>query len=98
MTKILLFAYSAAGHACLEHLIGINESIVAVVTHKDNPQETLWFPSVAELAAKHAIPVLTPENPNDPLFIEQLKGLQPDLILSSYYRQMLGEEILALPG
>lgn len=97
MTKILVFAYSAVGHACLEYLIHNKETIVSVITHKDNPQETLWFPSVAKLAEQHTIPVLTPEHPNDPLFVEHIKNLQPDLIFSFYYRHILPEAILTLP-
>jgi len=98
MTKILVFAYSAVGHACLDYLIQQKETIVSVVTHKDNPQETLWFPSVAKLAEAHAIPILTPENPNDPLFINHIKDLRPDLIFSFYYRHILAEEILNIPA
>jgi len=97
MTKILVFAYSAVGHACLDYLIHRKENIVSVITHKDNPQETIWFPSVAKLAEHYGIPVLTPENPNDPSFIEHIQGLQPDLLFSFYYRHLLSEVILNLP-
>jgi hypothetical protein len=43
-----------------------------------NPKETIWFDSVAELAALHDIPVITPDNPNTPEVIEQIRALQPD--------------------
>lgn len=95
--RILIFAYSAVGHACLDFLIRQKEKIIAVVTHDDNPQETPWFPSVQKLAKDHNIPVFSPSNPNEKEFISLLKDLQPDLIFSFYYRQLLSEAILNLP-
>lgn len=94
--KILVFAYSAVGYACLEFLIRQGEEIVAVVTHKDDPHETLWFPSVEKLAKEHGISVFFPDNPNDPDFIATLQNLHPDLIFSFYYRRILSERILNL--
>jgi methionyl-tRNA formyltransferase len=68
-----------------------------VVTHKDSPTETIWFESVAELAARHDIPVITPEDPNDPAVVAELAALQTDFLFSFYYRLMLKAPLLALP-
>jgi methionyl-tRNA formyltransferase len=70
---------------------------VAVVTHRDDPAETLWFGSVAELAGAHGIPVQTPEDPNVPAFVEEVRRLRPDLLFSFYYRRLLSPAILAVP-
>jgi hypothetical protein len=37
-----------------------------VVTHEDDPEEEIWFESVAALARRHDIPVVTPDNAKDP--------------------------------
>ncbi len=59
MTKpaILVFAYHDIGYECLQALIQNDEYILAVITHKDDPNEEIWFKSVAKLAAKYDIPV-----------------------------------------
>jgi methionyl-tRNA formyltransferase len=41
--------------------------------------------------------VFTPDNVNTPEWRERLAALQPDLILSVYYRHMIGTKILGLP-
>ena len=58
MTKprILVFGYHEVGYECLHELIARGQNVVAVFTHNDNPQEEIWFRSVAELATRHAIP------------------------------------------
>jgi len=99
MTKpaILVFAYHDVGYECLDALIQNDEYILAVITHKDNPEEEIWFRSVANLAQEYDIPVHTPESVNSPDWIERLRSWAPDLILSFYYRDMIREEILNIP-
>lgn len=95
--RICVFAYGEIGYVSLEELIGQGEDVVAVITHKDDPGETIWFRSVRELAARSSIPVYEPEDVNDPDFVSLLKELEPDLILSFTYRQILSKEILNIP-
>lgn len=97
VSRILFFGYSAVGHDCLSLLLERGDSVVGLVTHEDDPREKIWFQTPAAVAREKGIPVFTPENPNDPAWIERLAALQPDLILSVYYRHMLGAKLLALP-
>jgi methionyl-tRNA formyltransferase len=99
MTKpaILVFAYHDVGYECLDALIQNDEYVLAVITHKDDPNEEIWFRSVAGLAKKYGIPVHTPESVNTPDWIERIRSWAPDLILSFYYRSMINEEILKVP-
>jgi len=90
-----VFAYHNVGVACLEVLRKHGVNVQLVVTHVDNPKETIWFDSVARLAAENGIPVVTPEDPNTSVFIEQLRALSPDFIFSFYYRHMLIPAVLA---
>jgi methionyl-tRNA formyltransferase len=99
MTKpaILVFAYHDIGYECLQALIQNDEYIMAVITHKDDPSEEIWFKSVAKLAAKYDIPVHAPESVNSPDWIAKIRSWAPDLILSFSYRNMIAEETLSVP-
>ncbi len=98
MTKprVLVFAYHDVGYECLEALLARGVKVVAVITHENDPKERVWFRSVADLARSRNLPTYTPANVNDDEWFERLRELRPDLILSFYYRHMIGERILAL--
>jgi methionyl-tRNA formyltransferase len=95
--RILFFGYSEVGYECLSLLLKRGDNVVALITHEDNPNEKIWFKTPAVAAIKHNIPVFTPENVNMPEWRERIAALKPDLILSVYYRNMIGTKILALP-
>jgi UDP-4-amino-4-deoxy-L-arabinose formyltransferase/UDP-glucuronic acid dehydrogenase (UDP-4-keto-hexauronic acid decarboxylating) len=92
-----VFAYHTFGARALEALLARQEQVVAVVTHPDDPGEGDWFESVAELARVHRLPVLTPRSPNLPATVETLRAQVPDVLLSVWYRRLLGPDLLALP-
>lgn len=94
--RVLVFAYHDVGQECLALLFARGANVVAVFTHEDNPNERIWFKSVAALARSHNVPVHTPENVNAPEWIDCIRALRPDLILSFYYRNMVATEILGL--
>ena len=93
----VVFAYHTIGARSLEALVARGETVAAVVTHADDPGEGSWFESVADVARIHRIPCLTPASPNLPEVVDALRELAPDLILSVWYRRLLGPELLALP-
>ncbi len=93
----VVFAYHTFGAHALRALLERNEEIAAVVTHADDPAEGDWFESVTDLASASRVPVLTPRSPNEPDVIERLRALVPDMVLSVWYRRLLGPELLALP-
>ncbi len=95
--RIVVFAYSDVGHACLNYLIESRANIVCVYTHQDNPWEKLWFPSVAKLARAHSIPIRIAENLQDKKEAEFLASLSPELMFSFYYRNMIPQTVLNLP-
>ena len=92
--KVILFAYHEIGAAALDALIASGDDVVAVFTHRDDPGEGNWFRSVARIAASHGIPVHAPESPNHPLWIDRIQAMNPDVILSAHYRQMIGRDVL----
>ncbi len=94
--RILFFGYSEVGATCLDLLLERGDVVVALITHEDNPHEKIWFRTPAAAARARGIPVFTPEKVNTPEWFARISALQPDLILSVYYRNMIAERILAL--
>jgi methionyl-tRNA formyltransferase len=87
--RVVVFAYSDVGFACLSLLLERGANVVAVYSHKDAPGETLWFPSVADLARKKGIPLHLNADFKSENDIEVFAALKPDLILSFYYRDLI---------
>jgi len=92
-----VFAYHTFGARALEALLAREEPVVAVVTHPDDPDEGDWFESVAELARVHRLPLFTAASPELPAIVETLRAEAPDVLLSVWYRRLLGPDLLALP-
>jgi methionyl-tRNA formyltransferase len=97
MTTAVVFAYHNVGVRCLKVLLAQGVKVLLVVTHQDNPNETIWFESVQALARARGLAVVTPEDANAPAVRDRIRGLAPDLLFSFYYRNMLGAELLAIP-
>lgn len=93
--RAVVFAYHNVGVRCLKVLLARGVEIALVVSHQDNPDETIWFESVAALCAEHGIPCITPADPKSPELLAQVAALQPDFIFSFYYRHMLPVALLA---
>jgi methionyl-tRNA formyltransferase len=96
MTRAVVFAYHNVGVRCLEVLLARGVDVPLVVTHEDNPAETIWFDSVARTATQRAIPVITPQDPNAPEVVARIAACKPDFLFSFYYRLMLKAPLLAL--
>jgi methionyl-tRNA formyltransferase len=94
--RAVVFAYHSVGVRCIKTLLARGVQIDLVVSHEDNPAETIWFESVADLCKEHGITRITPDNPATPELFEQIKAIAPEFIFSFYYRHMLPTSILAL--
>jgi methionyl-tRNA formyltransferase len=94
--RILFFGYSEVGHDCLSLLLERGDNVVALITHEDNPSEKIWFKTPALAARERGVPVHTPERVGTPEWRERIEAMRPDLILSVYYRNMIGMKVLGL--
>ncbi|WP_372881366.1 bifunctional UDP-4-amino-4-deoxy-L-arabinose formyltransferase/UDP-glucuronic acid oxidase ArnA [Psychromonas sp.] len=92
--KAVIFAYHNIGCAALQSVLDANIEVLAVFTHVDDSRENIFFQSVAKLAARNNIRVHAPQDVNHTLWIEHIRQLQPDIIFSFYYRQLLSRDIL----
>lgn len=94
--KAVVFAYHDVGVRCLGALLQAGVEVPLVVTHRDDPDENIWFASVAALAQERGIEVLVADFPFTEKFMAEMKRLRPDFIFSFYYRHMLPVALLAL--
>lgn len=84
----------------LEGLLREGYNVVGVVTQPDRPQgrkKVLMPTPVKEAALKHGLPVLQPQRMRAPEAIEELAALQPDLIVTAAYGQILPKAVLDFP-
>ncbi len=95
--KCVVMGYHNIGCAGIEALLAGGFEIAAVFTHKDKPEENIWFNSVAELASGKGIPVYAPEDVNHPVWTGRIRAMQPEIIFSFYYRNLLKADLLSIP-
>ena len=93
----VLLGYHDIGAVFLEELVAAGDPPGLVVTHDDQPGETIWFRSVAALAKERGIPVIAPPDVNAPDVVARIREARPDFLFSAMFRQMLKSELLALP-
>ena len=96
--RAVVFAYHDVGARCLRVLRAHGIDVPLVVTHADDPAETLWFERVADVAADLGLPCIAPDDANAPDVVARIAALAPDFLFSFYYRRMLGPALLALPS
>jgi methionyl-tRNA formyltransferase len=94
--RSVVFAYHDIGYVALEELLRAGATVAAVITHDDDPGETIWFRSVRHLAEGYGLPVYAPHTVNTPEWVERIRGWEPDFLFSFYYRKLLPSDVLAL--
>jgi methionyl-tRNA formyltransferase len=92
--SVVVMAYQDVGWVCLDELLRLGADVAAVVTHRDDPGEEIWFRSVAERARAAGIEVLEPADVNAPEVVERMRALAPELVFSFYFRQILRRPLL----
>ena len=99
--RVVFFGTPEFAVPSLEALLGEGFDVVAAVTQPDKPQgrsrSTAVPPPVKTAAEAEDVPVLQPERPSDPAFIERLRALAPDVGVVVAYGHILRRDLLALP-
>ena len=84
----------------LEKIIEAGHEIISVVTQPDKAKgrgKKVLFPPVKETALAHDLPVYQPRRARDPEFIEEMKTLNPDVMVVVAFGQILPKAILDIP-
>jgi len=96
--RVVLFGYQTWGYRTLEALLGSEHEVVLAVTHpaSDHAYESIWSDSVADLAAKHGVPVVVANRPNEEI-VRALEEVRPDIIVANNWRTWIPPHIFTMP-
>lgn len=100
MTKIIFMGTPDFSVPVLKRIIDEGYKVVAVVTQPDRPvgrKKVLTPPPVKVEAEKHGIPVYQPEKIRDEAELAKILALQPDLVVTAAFGQILPNELLEAP-
>lgn len=89
-------AYAHVGHEALAGLLESGIQVKALYTYPQADDEA-WFEPPAVLAEQAGVPVRMEPRFNDDAVFEAVRSLQPDLLLSFYFREMIQARFLDLP-
>jgi len=100
--RLVFFGTPDFAVPALRALVGEGFDLAAAVTQPDRPhgrsRSRLIPPPVKEVATAEGIPVLQPERPGDPAFVDALRPYAPDLGVVIAYGHILTPAVLGLPG
>ncbi|WOD62121.1 methionyl-tRNA formyltransferase [Niallia taxi] len=100
MTKIVFMGTPDFSVPVLQRILEDGYEVLAVVTQPDRPvgrKKVLTPPPVKVEALKHGIPVYQPEKIRQSEELGQIIALQPDLIVTAAFGQILPKELLDAP-
>jgi methionyl-tRNA formyltransferase len=83
-----------------ERLCETGHGVVALITQPDRPQgrKQVLIPSrIKEAAIARGIRVEQPEDVNAPSSLEMIRSLDPDLLVTAAYGQILSADLLSIP-
>lgn len=101
MVKIVFMGTPDFAVPVLQRIISDGYEVVAVVTQPDRPKgrkKVMTPPPVKVEAKKHGIPVYQPEKIRIKEEYERILALNPDLIITAAFGQILPKEILVAPN
>lgn len=84
----------------LKMLVEEGYEIAAVVTQPDKPKgrgNKMAAPPVKEFALEHNIEVLQPQKIKTPEFVETIRAIKPDLLVTAAYGKILSKDLLEVP-
>ena len=100
MLKIIFMGTPEFAVPSLRMLVEEGYEVVAVVTQPDKPKgrgKKLAAPPVKEFAQQYNIQVLQPERIKTDAFIEEIRALSPDLLVTAAYGKIISKALLDVP-
>lgn len=86
--------------ATLEAIVKAGHQVTGVVTQPDKPKgrgKNMQFTPVKEKALEYNLPVYQPIRVKEESFVEELRSMQPDVIVVVAFGQILSKDILEMP-
>jgi methionyl-tRNA formyltransferase len=85
----------------LRALLGEGFEVVGVVTQPDRPQgrsrSSLVASPIKQIALEESIPVLQPDRPRGPEFVDAIRAMAPDISVVVAYGHILPRDVIDLP-
>ncbi|MGM9928898.1 MAG: methionyl-tRNA formyltransferase [Bacillus sp. (in: firmicutes)] len=100
MTKIVFMGTPDFSVPVLQRILQDGYDVIAVVTQPDRPvgrKRVLTPPPVKVEALKHNIPVYQPEKIREKEELNKILALEPDLVVTAAFGQILPKELLDAP-
>lgn len=100
MTKIIFMGTPDFSVPILQQIIKDGYDVIGVVTQPDRPvgrKRIITPPPIKVEAEKHGIPIFQPEKLKNKNSVQEILNLNPDLIVTAAYGQILPKELLDAP-
>jgi methionyl-tRNA formyltransferase len=100
MTRVIFMGTPAFAVPSLAALVNHGYDVVAVVTQPDAPAgrgKSLKPSAVKEFAHQHGLSILQPETLKPIDVVDQLRALEPDVIVVAAFGQILRQNVLDIP-
>jgi len=95
--KAVIMGYHNMGCLGLHVLCKHKVEVSAVFTYRDSEEENVWFDSVADLSKSLNLKVYYANDFNNQQIKEVVEKINPDVLFSFYYRDIIPWEILKIP-
>jgi len=98
--KVVFMGTPDIAATCLQRLLDAGVCVTAVYTKPDTPKNRgmkMTMSPVKELALRHELPVYQPITFRDDAVYEEMKALQPDLVITVAYGKILPQRFLDIP-
>lgn len=99
--KLVFMGTPEIAKTCLEKICNTGHNVIGVYTKPDTPKNRgmkLFMSPVKEYALSQNIPVYQPVSFKDDAVIEELRHLEPDLIVVVAYGKILPQRVLDIPS
>jgi methionyl-tRNA formyltransferase len=99
--RVLFWGTPDFATPALRAMLGEGFDVAAVVTQPDKAvgrsRSKLEAPPVKRIALEESIPVLQPERPKDPQFIDEVRAIEPDVSVVVAYGHILSRALIETP-
>src|SRR4051794_26380806 len=99
-TRIVMLGTGDFALPTFEHLCETDHDVSALITQPDRPQgrKQELIPSAIKVAAlARGVPVLQPDDVNSAESVAAVRALNPDLLVTAAYGQILSAGLLSVP-
>jgi len=95
--RLIYMGFGEIGRFCLAELLAAGFDVVGVFCRVSDRVVRDDAPSVYTAARRAGLHLFAATDPSDPAFLEEARGLAPDLLLSVQYDRILKPPLLAIP-